>query len=487
MKKPRLVLAGTGSGVGKTSVSAGIMAALAGRGLVVQPYKVGPDYIDPAFHNFVTGRKSRNLDSWMLDEDTLRRLFLASAPDAETGVSIIEGVMGLFDGHSREDRGSTAHTAEILSAPVVLIINGASTSRSAAALVHGFNTFKPGFKLAGVIVNQAAGAGHYELLKNYIEQEAGVKCFGFLGKNPAFGLESRHLGLVPSVEVKDLKTRLEALAEAVEQTIDLNAILNLAASAPEIEIPPHTQQTTRRPGRAHSQPRPSPRTDAKHLRVQGEALVRIGVALDQAFNFYYQDGLELLTVLGAELVPFSPIRDAALPPDLAGLYIGGGFPEIFASELAANVSLRREIAERLNNGLPAYAECGGLMYLGQSLTDFEGREHEMAGFFPHRTAMTKKLQNFGYVELNFARDTVLGPAGTQVRAHEFHHSQIIGPEPEYVMDIKKSPARGWRGGAALKNVLAAYPHIHFQANPALAEHFLSRCRQVRGEHVSGDQ
>ncbi|UQZ91121.1 cobyrinic acid a,c-diamide synthase [Deltaproteobacteria bacterium Smac51] len=447
------MLAGASSGVGKTSVSAGIMAALARRGLTVQPYKVGPDYIDPAFHTFVTGRKSRNLDSWMLDGPTICSLFLVNAPEPAQGISVIEGVMGMFDGHSQEDRGSTAHVAEILSAPVVLIINGASIARSAAALVHGFNTFKPGLRLAGVIVNMVAGEHHYELLKSFIEKEAGVPCFGFLTKNPEFSLESRHLGLVPSVEVQDLSDRLSALADSVDKTIDLDGLLALAASAPELECS-------------------SPvRRDA------GLRPVRIGLALDNAFNFYYQDGLDLLGELGAELVPFSPVTDENLPPDLAGLYFGGGFPEVFAAELAANTSLRREILTALNNGLPAYAECGGLMYLGKRLTDYDGAEHEMVGFFPHRTAMTKRLQNFGYVEVTFDESTVLGPAGTKVKAHEFHHSKIIGEEPDYVLNIKKSTTRGWRGGVCAKNVLAAYPHIHFHANPALAENFVRQCRQ----------
>lgn len=456
MKKPRIILAGTGSGVGKTSVSAGIMAALTARGLLVQPYKVGPDYIDPAFHTFVTGRTSRNLDSWLLSEATVRALFVRNAPSSGEGLSIIEGVMGLFDGHSRVDKGSTADVAEIVQAPVVLIINGASTSRSAAAVVHGFNTFKAGFKLAGVIINQVAGAGHYELLKKYIEQEAGVPCFGFLPKNPAFALESRHLGLVPSVEVKDLSERLALLADNIKQTIDLDGLLELAAQAPGLSapiIPP--QKVAKSP-------------------------VRIGLAQDNAFNFYYQDSLDLLTELGAELVPFSPISDKALPPSLSGLYIGGGFPEVFAKELTANSTLRHEILEKLNAGMPCYAECGGLMYLGNKLTDEAGEEHKMMGFFPHTTAMTKKLQNFGYVELTFTADTVLGPCGTTIKAHEFHHSAIMGDTPNYVMDIQKSPTRAWQGGLTKNNVLAAYPHIHFQANQALAEHFVNKCREYKG-------
>ena len=455
LKKPRLILAGAHSGVGKTSVSAGLMSALTRRGLTVQPYKVGPDYIDPAFHNFVTGRKSRNLDSWMLDESTIRHLFFKNAPDPGQGLSIIEGVMGLFDGHIESGRGSTADVAGILDAPIIMVINGSAMARSAAALVHGFNTFQPYLKLSGVIVNMVSGQAHYDLLKNYIEQEAGVPCFGYLVKDPRLVLESRHLGLVPSVEVPDLVGRLQVLAEATEETIDLDGLLGLAEAAPALpEIP------------AASRPAPADR-------------VRIGLAEDEAFNFYYQDSLDLLTELGADLIPFSPRGDPSLPQSLDGLLFGGGFPEVFAADLMANQSLRREIKKRLEDGLPAYAECGGLMYLGQSLLDPQGQEHEMVGFFPHRSVMTKKLQNFGYVEVNFDQDTVLGPAGSRVRAHEFHHSRLEWPVPEYVLTIRKNESRHWPGGVSRKNVLAAYPHIHSRANPALAEHFVERCRQYK--------
>ncbi len=453
MKKSRLVLAGAHSGVGKTSVSAGLMGALTRRGLAVQPFKVGPDYIDPAFHTFVTGRQSRNLDSWMLDETTIRHLFHLSAPAPGEGLSVIEGVMGLFDGHTESGEGSTARVAQILSAPVVLVINGAAMARSAAALVHGFDSFHPGLRLAGVIVNMVSGRGHYELVKKFVEEEAGVPCFGYLAKNPDLTLESRHLGLVPSVEIRDLANRLDSLAEAAAATLDLNGLLALAASAPEIEAP------------------------ALPLPPAGDRRVRLGLARDAAFNFYYQDGLDLLTRLGAELVPFSPLTDPALPPDLDGLYIGGGFPEMFAAELAANENLRREVREALENGLPAYAECGGLMYLGQSLVDLEGRKHWMVGFFPQRTAMTRRLQNFGYATVTFRKDTVLGPAGTAIRAHEFHHSSLEGEEPDYALTVTKSPAKSWVGGLVRNRVLAAYPHLHFYANPAVAAHFLDECRR----------
>ncbi len=464
MRKSRIVLAGAHSGVGKTSISAGLMAALTKKGLAVQPYKVGPDYIDPAFHTFVTGRQSRNLDSWMLSEATVRSLFLAQAPAPTEGLSVVEGVMGLFDGHREAGLGSTAHVAQVLSAPVVLVINGAALARSAAALVHGYNTFQRGFRLAGVIVNLVSGPSHYQLLKEYIEKEAGVPCFGYLEKNPELALESRHLGLVPSVEVADLEIRLNLLARSASATLDLEGLLTLAASAPDMEEPS-----------AQYRPLPGPP-------------VRLGLARDRAFNFYYQDNLDLLTQMGAELVPFSPLSDPHLPPDLDGLYIGGGFPEVFAAELAANESLRAEIREALERDLPAYAECGGLMYLGQRIVDQDGHKHWMVGFFPHQSSLTPRLQNFGYVTVTFDRDTPLGPAGTVIRAHEFHHSRLEGEAldsrlPDHVATIRKSAARSWTGGLTRRNVLAAYPHLHFHANPALASHFLNQCRQFRARRT----
>ena len=457
MQKPRLLLAGAHSGAGKTSVAAGIMAALVRRGLTIQPYKVGPDYIDPAFHTFVTGRQSRNLDSWLMDQPTTLALFGHSAPGPGEGLSIIEGVMGLFDGHSREAVGSSAHLARILDAPVVLVINGAGLARSAAALVKGFDLFEPGLRLSGVIINQTSSPAHYEMLKEFVEKEAGVPSFGHLLKNQSLALESRHLGLVPAGEVADLSAKLGRLAEAAAETLDLDGLIKLAQTAPEMEIPPLSlPATTLRPR------------------------VRLGLARDAAFNFYYQDGLDLLVRLGAELAPFSPLADASLPPDLAGLYVGGGFPEVFAAELAANHKLKGEIRKALEDGLPAYAECGGLMFLAQTLVDKDGRAHEMAGFFPVTTVMGPRLSNFGYATAVFEAPTVLGPAGTRVRVHEFHHSRIEAEKPEdYVLRIEKSPARTWRGGLARKNVLAAYPHLHFAANPALAANFLEACRREK--------
>ncbi len=468
MNRPRLLLAGAYSGVGKTSVTVGLMAAFLKRGLVIQPYKVGPDYIDPTFHNFVTSRKSRNLDSWLLDDTTIKTLFLNSTPPPEKGLSIIEGAMGLFDGHNQDQTGSSAHLAQILSAPVILVIDGATIARTAAAIVYGCDHFIPGFKLAGVIINKVSSPTQYKMLKYFVEQEARVHCFGYLPQDSKFKMESRHLGLIPSIEVPGLSELIEHLGTTVAKTFDLDGLLTLSTSAPDLSAPPLVAST----------PTQS---------------IRLGLALDEAFNFYYPDALDLLVRFGAKLLPFSPIHDQVLPQKLDGLYLGGGFPEIFAARLAANDSLKKEILMVLEDGLPTYAECGGLMYLSQTLIDYAGLSHSMLNFFPTTTNMTKHLQNFGYVTVTFDRDTVLGPSGTKIRAHEFHHSYLEGTSASnYVLTMTKSDTQIWRGGLCRKNVLAAYPHLHFCTNPKLAAYFIAQCQQYNliktgGTHVSSHQ
>lgn len=457
MEKPRIVLAGAQSGAGKTSICSALMAALVAQGHQVGPFKVGPDYIDPAFQEFAAGRPSYNLDSWLVNPETLTGLFLKRAPEAENGLAVIEGVMGLYDGRHTTSEGSTAEVAKILKAPVILIVSGAGLSRSAAAVVWGFKNFDPDLNLAGVIVNQVSGFKHYQLIKEIIETQAGTPCFGYLPKNPRFRLESRHLGLVPRQEVADIQGRLDLLSQTAQETLDIPGLLEVARSAPAL-----------RPARLLTG------------RFKPGARIRLGWASDKAFTFYYRENLALLEELGAELAPFSPLSDPALPPDLDGIYLGGGFPEVFAAELAANETLKAELKAALENGLPAYAECGGLIYLTSSVTDFEGRRHPMVGFFPQRAEMTRRLQNFGYVEITFKQDTVLGPAGTAIRGHEFHHSRLLDERPETgsaVLEMFK-PGRNdsWTGGLARREVLAAYPHIHFYNQPALAANFLNRCR-----------
>lgn len=507
MHQPRLVLAGTHSGSGKTTFSLGLMAALVRRGLSVQPFKVGPDYIDPPFHRFVTGRASRNLDAWLAPEKGLLSLFSAHALREGQGVSIIEGVMGLFDGLGTTAFASTAHVAALLKAPVLLVINAEGLSLSAAALVSGYAGFRPersgrapaldGLSIQGVLLNRVAGERHYALLSRCVTDQTGIPCLGFLPKNAVPPLPHRHLGLIPADEQEDLAAHCGTLAQAVERHVDLPALLDLALAAPPLDAPDCTPCVERVPALSPPESRVSP----------SSAPLRIGVAHDKAFSFYYEDNLEYLRNLGAELVMCSPLGDSALPVNLDGLYLGGGFPEIFAAELEANTSFRHSLTAALEAGLPAYAECGGMVYLCATLRPVPGpdgtppRAFAMAGFFPEHAEMTARLQPFGYVDVILEQDCLIGPAGTRFKGHEFHYSRLAGPvlsnqnaarddthapgfspppaAPSPVARMEKTDGRSWTGGLQKKNVLAWYPHLHFHGCPEAARFFLEACRAYK--------
>jgi len=462
LKIPRIILAGTNSGCGKTTLSAGIMAALVKRGITVQPFKVGPDYIDPMFHTFVTGRYSRNLDSWLLDETTVMHLFQKNAYGC--GLALVEGVMGLYDGFGGSSiEGSTAHVSRILKSPVVIVMNAYGMALSAAALVQGFKDFKGGTDIRGVILNRIESQGLFVYLKDIIERNTGVKVLGYMPHSGEYTLPERHLGLVPGVEVADLRDRLDKLAQAVEKTVDLDMLVSMAEEAPELE-----------------------KSTAGIPAVKSGANVRIGVAWDKSFNFYYRDNLDLLEMLGAELVYFSPLEDSKLPDRIDGVYFGGGFPEVFAKELSDNASMLIDVREKLLNGLPAYAECGGLMYLCRAIKDKNGESYDMAGVIPACCEMTQALQRFGYLTVNFCKDNVLGGMGSSTRAHEFHYSSLKiedGRKIDYCYEIRKQRGSGkqisYQDGFKLGNLLAAYQHIHFWSNPKLAANFVENCIKNR--------
>lgn len=465
MAIPAIVIAGTGSGVGKTTITCGIMQALKQKGLKVQPFKVGPDYIDPAFHTYITGYVSRNLDSWMLDESTVRYLFNKNCEGRD--FAVIEGVMGMYDGFGgSSSEGSTVHVSEIVDAPVILLINGAGVSRSAAAIVHGYATLEKGAKVAGVIINQVGSEVHYQLIKDSIESITGIRCFGYLPPIEEVRLPERHLGLVPSCENADLQKKLEILAARCSETIDLDGIIKMAGEYLRFRKETKEQSSLL-----------SGITPVKKC--------RIGLARDKAFNFYYQDSLDLLQELGAELVEFSPLEDSKLPEAIDGLYLGGGFPEVFAVELEQNLSMKESIRSAIEMGLPTYAECGGLMYLTRTISDLEGNSHSMCGVVPADAKMTTRLQRFGYIDLEFSRDNILGSRGTKIRGHEFHHSTVI-PDSDVPtsFSIRKTrsgqPTRDWSCGFTMYNMVAGYPHLHFWSNPELAESFVNNCVKKKG-------
>lgn len=420
----RILIAGTGSGCGKTTASLILMAALRQRGLRVAPFKTGPDYIDPTFHAAICGRPSHNLDTFLMTEDAIRFLL-----DQDADVGVIEGVMGYYDGlDAASMRCSTWELSRLTQTPAVLVVDASGGAASVAAQVKGFQTLVPDSRLSAVLVNRVSGAHHYALVREAVALHTGLPCVGYLQKNPALALKSRHLGLVPAQEVPDVAARVEEAARAAQQTLDLPLLLSLAAQAPALsyEAPPV--------------PRMRP--------------FRLGVARDEAFSFYYQANLDLLARAGAELVFFSPLRDARLPDGLDALYFGGGFPEVFAGELAANTAMRASVSQAPD--IPCYGECGGMMYLSKRIG-----AHEMAGRLPLACRMTERLQRFGYV-------TVRDASGLTIPAHEFHHA-VAEPEGEaawvYTVSRAADPGRTWQGGCQAGRTLGAFAHLHFLSHP----------------------
>ena len=400
-----LVVAGTASGVGKTTVSVALALLLKARGYRVQPYKCGPDYIDPGYLSAAAGRTCRNLDSYLVPPDVMRELFAHAAADAD--VALIEGVMGLYDGRrGPAAEGSTAEVAKLLRAPVILVIDAAKMSASAAAIVIGFQVFDPEVKIVGVIANNIGSVNHLRGVREAIESRTGLPLLGHLPREAVLNLPERHLGLTPSAERPDLETYLSRFGEQALATFNIEALLGIIEGA-----------ALRPPEGPHRifPPEPVP------------ARVNIAVARDQAFSFYYQDNVDLLAAWGARPVMVSPLEDAALPQDIGGLYLGGGFPEVFAARLSANTTLLRDLRERVAAGMPVYAECGGLIYLCRSITDFAGASHPMTGLIPADAVMQGKRRRLSYATARAARDSVLLAHGETVRGHLFHWSDVALP------------------------------------------------------------
>ncbi|MEW5773541.1 MAG: cobyrinate a,c-diamide synthase [Thermodesulfobacteriota bacterium] len=458
METPRckaFVIAGTHSGCGKTLVSLAVMAALRARGLAVAPFKVGPDFIDPTLHAAVCGRASHNLDPWMCGPEAARGILLRHARGCQAAV--VEGVMGLFDGVSgASDEGSTAALAKLLGLPVALVLDARSKARSAAALALGYTAFDPAVPFAGLILNRVGSDNHAALLREALETSpnlpSSARILGMLPRDEALALPSRHLGLVTAQD-HPLEPELVArLARWAEENIDLTRLLG---ACPALELPPD-------PAAA---PVPVPR-------------VRIGIARDRAFCFTYAENLRLLEAAGAELVPFSPLADPALPPDLHGLYLPGGYPELHAAQLAANASLRAAVKAFSLSGRPVYAECGGFMLLMQEIKDAEGRTHPMCGVFAMQAAMTPRFAALGYREAVTTRDSFLGPAWTMLRGHEFHYSSPTTADPDAQPLYRVRDRKGWTDqaeGFQKHNTLGSYIHLHLASNPDAAAAFVEAC------------
>jgi cobyrinic acid a,c-diamide synthase len=456
---PRIVIAAPASGTGKTSVATGLLAALRARGLVVSPHKVGPDYIDPGYHALAAGRPGRNLDPWLVGEDRIAPLFVHGASTPERAdVAVVEGVMGLFDGAAgRGEFASTAHVARLLDAPIVLVVDATAVGRSVAALVHGFATFDPAVRIAGVVFNRVGSSRHAEILADAMA-ETGIAMLGAIRRADALVTPSRHLGLIPAAErTAEAAATVSALQTVIGQSVDLDAILAIARSAPPLNPDCATLGGLRQPEVAQSGDGP-----------------RIAVAGGAAFTFGYAEQAELLTAYGAEVVTFDPLHDERLPADVAGVVIGGGFPETHADRLSANIAMRTGLASAAQRGVPIAAECAGLLYLAKSLDGLP-----MCGVLDVDTTMTERL-TLGYREAVATTDSVLATAGTRVHGHEFHRTTC-------------SPAAGtpaawqWRSGTdtvaegfARGTVHASYLHLHWAGDESIARRFVAACRAVTG-------
>ena len=432
------------------------MQALTKRNLKVQPYKVGPDYIDPSYHTFITGRYSRNLDSYMLEDEKIKCIVKNSSKDAD--ISVVEGVMGLYDGYGVDlDDCTSSYTSKLLKMPVILVINAKAMATSAAAMVLGYKMLDRNVNIAGVITNNVKSESHYSTLKEAIEKYTGVEVLGYFPPNKEFSLESRHLGLIPSVEMDSLKAKFDNLADEIEKYINIDRIIEISET--------EEFDTSFELGDFIENNKGNNKT--------------IAIAYDKAFNFYYRENIELFEKLGMNIEYFSPISDKKLPK-CDYVYIGGGFPEIFAKELDENKEIRYSIMNAHINKIPIYAECGGLMYLGEKLEDQNKDIYNMVGIFKGCSKMTSSLKRFGYCFGEAKTDTILAKKGEIIKGHEFHHS-VFESEEEcayYMRKLKNDKVIDeWEGGYSKGNTLATYLHTHFYNNLDCIANFIERGRE----------
>ena len=457
MKVPRILLAAGASGSGKTLITCGILQALINRGVKPCSFKCGPDYIDPMFHSKVIGTKSRNLDTFFADGDILRYILADNSRDCD--IAVVEGVMGYYDGLGGiSQRASAYDVARTTDTPVVLIVNAKGMSGSAAAFIKGFKEYKEDSNIKGVILNQVSPM-LYKTLKGHIEEVCDVKVIGYLPRVTDCLLESRHLGLVMPDEIQNIREKLQALAEIVEETVNLEALIELAESAGDIDAA-------------------EPRGGAFDFHTAEP--VRIALARDEAFCFMYEDNLRLLQKMGAEIVEFSPVWDAELPEGVSGLILYGGYPELYADEIEKNVSMRSSIREAIEGGLPTLAECGGFMYLHESMEDNEGNAHDGVGVIEGKAFRTPKLNRFGYVTLGendgaFFSEDVVGEVGLMpVPAHEFHYFDSTS-NGDTMTARKPVGGRSWKCMHQTETMLAGFPHLYYYGNPQVAAAFLRKC------------
>lgn len=457
MKIPRFLICAGASGSGKTLITCGLLQALKNRGKQVASFKCGPDYIDPMFHTKVIGTKSRNLDTFFVEEPILKYLLSKNCKDMD--IAVMEGVMGYYDGVAGiTSKASAYEVASMTKTPAVLIVNCKGMSVSIIPYIKGFLEYKENSQIKGVILNQMS-AMLYPRVKKLIEEELDIQVIGYVPKVEDCVIESRHLGLILPDEMKDFKERLEKLAKILEETIDMEKLLVLAESAPELE---------------EEAPWDSDSVYAFRLNHP----VRIGIAKDEAFCFIYEDNLELLRKMGAELVEFSPIHDKELPKDLHGLIFYGGYPELFAEQLEKNDSMKMAIKMAYENEMPIVAECGGFMYLHETMEDMDAREHEGVGIIKGKAYKTPKLGRFGYISLTAKKNLVF----EEIPAHEFHYFDSTSCGNDFVAK-KPFSSRSWECIHLEKNLLAGFPHFYYYGNPNVAKEILKHCQDYKDKTI----
>jgi len=459
----RIIIAGTHSGCGKTTITMGIIRALSEKGFKVIPWKTGPDYIDPGFHSAASGYKCRNLDTMMLEKDTV--LELLERQDSSADISVIEGVMGLYDSASADDeRGSAAHLAKMTNTPVILVIDAKAMARSAAAIALGFRNYDKEVPLAGFIFNRTGSERHYEILKESVEKAVNLPVIGHIKKNPELSIAERHLGLIPAWEKEKTEETIIKAADAVKESINLDLFTDIAQGAGR--LPPFKSKLF----------------GGAKLQVEEKPKVKIAAALDDAFCFYYDDNFDLLRYYGAEIEYFSPLKDRQLPENTDALYLGGGYPELFAEKLSANKELINQIREKAQNGMPVLGECGGFMYLCSSITDTDDRNYPMCALLPGRTVMGKKLRSLGYCTSVNNTKNILGPEGTEIKGHMFHWAVLenVPEKTEKAFTIIKGNKKE-KGGLINKRVLGSWVHFHFASNASAAENFVLSALEYKKE------
>lgn len=486
------MIAATGSGTGKTTLTLAVLAWLRARGMKVAPFKVGPDFIDPGHHARIAGCTSYNLDSWMLSKAYNRRLFHEHARGAD--LAVVEGVMGLFDGYDAvTESGSTAQMAKWLDLPVLLVVSAKGKARSAAAVVKGFETFDPDLTLAGVVFTFTGSRRHYAYLKDAVEQNCTTPCLGHLPRNDTIVMPERHLGLTTAEEHVIQPAVIDTLVSMVDQGLDMDRLIANLLDSAKISEPIKTEKM----------PKPGVGKDTAGLETSAESQTaagsiaksfpktpRIAVARDKAFCFYYPDNLAMLENAGACLVFFSPLADDRLPDDIDGLYLGGGYPELFADTLSQKPALLSAVKAFSRQGMPIYAECGGFMFLCKALWPKDRDQSvAMAGCFDLGVRMSGRLRSLGYREITFAQDTVIGARGARVRGHEFHYSSVVSDKAglyDNVFDVTSRAGQDVQvQGYQIGRTLGSYLHVHFGSNPDVPRCFVENCRKFRKQRRSG--